>query len=225
MKKVTELNGEDVKRYNYLTIYNKDYVKKTPKPASKFTGEQEFKDPVNEGFRNYLEIDKLHLEKPLEDGDVFLNKVKEDRKKIGKMYFESPLDHLTIKGKKLLEGKSIYQVDYCDIEEDIRKKLRHASTEKYSLPKGWQIPLTTHHCDFRDPMVLSENALVPPFIIKPIGNLGQNEKINDILNVKTGDSEYNQTYGELGGFIVEQQMHGKIDHPKCTCLKHNADKI
>lgn len=31
------------------------------------------------------------------------------------MYFADPLEHITIKGDKLLEGKSIYQVEYCDV--------------------------------------------------------------------------------------------------------------
>lgn len=31
------------------------------------------------------------------------------------MYFGDSLDHITIKGEKLLEGRPIYQVDYCDV--------------------------------------------------------------------------------------------------------------
>ncbi|KAG5868510.1 hypothetical protein JTB14_001728 [Gonioctena quinquepunctata] len=218
------MNEKDMKNYNFLTIYKKDYIKKTPKPSKKFLTIQEFKDPINEGFRNYLEIDKANIEKPFEDGDVYLTEVKGDRKKIGKMYFGTPLDHITIQGNKLTEGKSIYQVDYCDIEEDIRQKLIHGEGGKYHLPEGWIIPETTYDFNYRDPIFFSEHALDPPTIVKPMGNLGPNEKINNILNVKTGDSEYNHTYGKLGGFIVENQMHGKINHPKCSCEKHTIKR-
>lgn len=40
------------------------------------------------------------------------------------------------------------------------------------------------------------------------------ENVNRILQVKTGDSEYNDTIGKLGEFIVVEQMHGTITRPQ-----------
>lgn len=38
------------------------------------------------------------------------------------------------------------------------------------------------------------------------------EKINRILKVKTGCSEYMGVIGKLGEYIVEEELHGKIVH-------------
>ncbi|KAF7287219.1 uncharacterized protein LOC143191880 [Rhynchophorus ferrugineus] len=201
---------------HYLTIYNKDYIKKTiPPQGIKYSTPQEFSDPICEGFKNYLDLDATTPPaSPREKADTYFDRVKNEKPKIGRMYFESALDRVTIDADKLESGNSVYQVDYCDIEADIRRKLLETSKEHYSLPEGWQIPLTTQKYDYRPPQLLSEHAMDPPYVIKRPNNLGQNEKINAILNVKTEDSEYNHTIGSLGAFIVEEQMHGKLNHPK-----------
>ncbi|KAH1022125.1 hypothetical protein HUJ04_011566 [Dendroctonus ponderosae] len=206
---------------HYLTIYNKDYVKRKINRIKKGGTSQEFKDPVCEGFRNFLELDKDDsIQPPNEAGEDYLEKMKQEKPKIAQMFFQNPLDRLTIKGDQILNGKSVYQVDYCDIEADIRRKLMENQKKTFQLPVDWDIPLTSQRCDFRPPLVLSQQAMDKPLVIKHPDNLGENEKINDILQVKTGDSEYNQVIGKLGDFIVNEEMHGKIDHPECGCLQH-----
>lgn len=41
--------------------------------------------------------------------------MKVEKPDVIRMYFQKPLDEVTIKGEQLLNGKSAYQVDYCDI--------------------------------------------------------------------------------------------------------------
>ncbi|KAJ8964026.1 hypothetical protein NQ314_005166 [Rhamnusium bicolor] len=129
------------------------------------------------------------------------------------MYFETPVDHDVLYDNRLYNGKSGYQIDYCDIKADIRRRLLEIEDkEKSRLPEDLVIPLTSQKYDYRNPTDLAENALKRPPMIKAVNNLGQNEQINEILHVTTGDSEYNAKIGKLGDFIVVNQMHGKIDH-------------
>ncbi|KAH1028615.1 hypothetical protein HUJ05_001954 [Dendroctonus ponderosae] len=146
--------------------------------------------------------------------------------------------------QKLVESsRKTYRYHHSSVSEaDIRRKLMENQKETFQLPADWDIPLTSQRCDFRPPLVLSQQAMDKPLVIKHPDNLGENgkpngndpgfetytllvkvadlEKINDILQVKTGDSEYNQVIGKLGDFIVNEEMHGKIDHPECGCLQH-----
>ncbi|KAL1509056.1 hypothetical protein ABEB36_003857 [Hypothenemus hampei] len=205
----------------YLTIYNKDYIPKKIKSQVKYTIEQEFKDPLDESSKTFLEIDKNALIKPpIEMCDNYLEKTKIAKPKIGEMYFKEPVDHIIIKGEQLLNGKSTYQVDYCNIEADIRRKLLESEKKIYRLPDGWEIPLTTQKYDYRPPLVFSEHAMDKPSPIKCPDNLQQNEKMNEILQVKTGNSEYNHVIGKLGEFIVNEKMHGNIVRPDCGCWQH-----
>ncbi|XP_050300380.1 uncharacterized protein LOC126738932 [Anthonomus grandis grandis] len=209
----------------YLTIYNKDFIKRSIKNKIVKTTEQEFKDPICEGFRNFLELEKTSdIKPPQEANEEFLEKVKKEKPKVAQIFFEQPVDKIIVKGQMLLNGKSVYQVDYCDIEAEIKRKLRQSNADKYQLPEHWEIPLTTQKYDFREPLQLSEHAMDKPLIIKHSDNLGQNEKINNILQIKTGNSEYNMVIGKLGDFIVNEQMHGKIVHPDCNCLQHHQMK-
>ncbi|XP_060532024.1 uncharacterized protein LOC132705455 [Cylas formicarius] len=189
----------------YLTTYNKDFVKfkSTGNTSNKYLAKQEFKDPVCEGFKNCLHLN---------DADDFLEKMTSANAKVARLYFDESLDHIIIKGDRLLNGKSLYQVDYCDIEADVKRKLLQTDKEKIALPEGWEIPLTTQKYDYRSPF-WSEPTISRSAGIRHPDNLGQNEKINKILNVKTGDTEYNSTVGQLGAFVVAEQMHGEIVHP------------
>lgn len=205
---------ELLKNFIYSSVYRKDFIKRKFEKSIPYVAKQEFVDPINEGFKNYLELSGKDLGKFEEVGDTYLEKIRSSKKKIGKIYFGDPLDHITIKGDRLLEGKSVYQVEYCDVEADIRKKLLETENKKLNLPEGWIIPVTTQKYDFRDPSLLSKSATKPPSMLKPLENLGQNEKVNKILNVKTGESEYNETIGNLGEFIIVEQMHGPISKPE-----------
>nr|CAH7766791.1 unnamed protein product [Callosobruchus chinensis] len=229
MEKLMKMLGvkieEEVKspNYQFLTTYNQDYIKRPFGKKKYYTTSQEFKDPLSEGFKKYLVIDQKEVESPSEDGDEYLVKVlKDKRKKIGEMYFQDPLDHIIIEGDKIMDGKTVYEVDYCDMEEVIRQNLTKGVKTEKVLPGDWIIPETTQQCDFRRPSLLCKNTMEKPLVVIPEDNLGQNEKVNEILNVKTGDSEYNHTIGKLGEFIVVRQIHGDIVHPKCTCIQHNV---
>ncbi|KAJ8942791.1 hypothetical protein NQ318_013006 [Aromia moschata] len=165
---------EDLKRYRYLTIYKSDYEVKKGKGLFRPSTKQEYKDPIAESFKHYLEIEDPDIEPPIEDGDLYLEKVKSRSPKISKMYLDKPLDHCTIKKSRLYQGKTVYQVDYCDVEEDMRRKILEAENRKVQLPDDWVIPLTTQKYDFRDPLVLSSHAYDPTPQIRPPNNLDPN---------------------------------------------------
>lgn len=61
-------------------------------------------------------------------------------------------------------------------EANIRKKFPEKEQTNFSLPDGWIIPVTTQKYDFREPTLLSKEALKPPLVLKPMENLGQNGK-------------------------------------------------
>lgn len=116
---------------------------------------------------------------------------------------------------------------HCTVA-DIKKK-QEIKARKPVLPIDCDIPLTTQKFSYRDPVSLSKNALERRLMSKQPDNIVQNgnfqlfieqfaillyftEKINTILNVTTGESEYMGVIGSLGEFIVTEQMHGKIIH-------------
>ncbi|KAJ8919377.1 hypothetical protein NQ315_016470, partial [Exocentrus adspersus] len=173
--------------------------------------EQEFKDPMGHAFETYLEIDKKDLISPVEEGDAYVERVKEERKRIGQKYFKEPLDHNVIKWDHILNGKTVYQVEYCDIEGDMLKKMAKMEKRAHRLPDEWVYPLTTQKYDFRDPASLTEYGLDRPTPIKPIDNIVPDEKLDEIMKLRKIDSEYNSVIGKLGEFIVSHEMHGEID--------------
>ncbi|XP_023310468.1 uncharacterized protein LOC111691608 [Anoplophora glabripennis] len=206
------MDSEEKKiRCQYTTTYRKDFIKRKLKEYPNLKVEQEFKDPMGHAFETYLEIDKKELKPPVEDVDVYVERVKDDRKKIGKKYFEQPLDHKVITWDKILNGKSVYQVEYCDVEGDMLRKMAKLEKLAHRLPDGWVFPLTTQKYDFRDPSSLTECGLDRPSPIKPVDNIVPDEKLNEIMKLRKIDSEYNTVIGKLGRFIVENEMHGKID--------------
>ncbi|ENN70724.1 hypothetical protein YQE_12554, partial [Dendroctonus ponderosae] len=211
-EKLTMTSEERQTLSHYLTIYNKDYVKRKINRIKKGGTSQEFKDPVCEGFRNFLELDKDDsIQPPNEAGEDYLEKMKQEKPKIAQMFFQNPLDRLTIKGDQILNGKSVYQVDYCDIEADIRRKLMENQKKTFQLPVDWDIPLTSQRCDFRPPLVLSQQAMDKPLVIKHPDNLGENGKPN-------GNDPGFETYtllvkvADLGLWVFRSIDGGKIKH-------------
>lgn len=119
--------------------------------------------------------------------------------------------------------------------EDIKNR------QKITLPPDWYYPLTTQKNYYRNPTLLKKDALAKEKSIKPSNNIENKgnsnlhcflfclifnfpEHILKILKVKTGQSEYEASFGDLGGMIVQEQLHGKIVYPECTCALHNPQK-
>lgn len=212
---------------HFLTTYKKDYTQKKIEEAKRYFSEQEYKDPISEGFRNYLKLKrgKTQLKPKEEYADDYVEKFKEIYPKLGQVYFQAPLNEPLLERDFQMEDQTVYQVDYCDQEKDKALVEELKRKETVVLPSDWVIPLTTAAQSYRDPRILQENALdvVKP-IRPPIGDWGSSEEVADILQVITGKSEYQGVIGALGDIIIKDQIHGKIEHPKCTCTLHNLKK-
>ncbi|XP_057657861.1 uncharacterized protein LOC130894863 [Diorhabda carinulata] len=205
---------EDITKLLYLTTQKRDYVPKPFSKAEKCHYEQEFKDPIAASFAKFLKIDE-QVQSPFEDGDEYLEKVKKSRsKKIQELHFKEPLDHVTIKEDEMMESKTEYQADYCDIENEVRKQILESKKKKFSLPQDWAIQETTQRRDYRNPVQINRHALDRHAVIIPPDALGNDEKMNEILHVQTGTTTYEDTIGKFGEFIVKNQIHGKITYPK-----------
>ncbi|PSN49406.1 hypothetical protein C0J52_12010 [Blattella germanica] len=81
-----------------------------------------------------------------------------------------------------------------------------------SLPDDYEVPFTTYQTSYRPREVTSKymDYQPPKPAPKPIDNSRPNEKIRAIMKVRTGDSEYEDVVGGLGGMIMREQMHGEI---------------
>ncbi|KAJ8976548.1 hypothetical protein NQ317_011812 [Molorchus minor] len=152
------------------------YIKTFYFSIIKAKSKQEYPDPIAESFKHYLEIEDPDVKLPMEDGDLYLEKVRTERPKIGKMYLSKSLDHNTIKKTKLYQGKTVYQVDYCDVEGDMVRKLKAIEDRKTRLPEDWVIPITTQRYDYRKPSGISSLAYERSPQERPPNNLDPNGK-------------------------------------------------
>ncbi|RZC35537.1 hypothetical protein BDFB_007596 [Asbolus verrucosus] len=193
-----------MKQYLYLTTYNKDYVKRNIKRTLPNSRGQEFTDPIGEGHKEYLLLHKAKITPPSEDGEIYLKKLKQEHRKVGDTYFKKPLEaDVIVRYKVSEEVTSEYHSNYCDIEKEIAL-FKEGRKKEIHLPDDAIIPLTTQRTHFKNPALYDPEILEPPLVIIPATTLKpEDEHIREILNVKTGLTEYMGVIGYLGGVIVE----------------------
>ncbi|KAF2884115.1 hypothetical protein ILUMI_22083 [Ignelater luminosus] len=195
----------------FLTIYTKDYVKKTGMRPDKNGVLQEFKDPLNESYKNYLQLscEEPPAEPPKEDADIYLKKHIEKYPKHGKLHFQTPVNNEVVKNAFVYNGRTVYQVDYCDLQKDLEYKEAERKRNMYRLPDDWDIPLTTQKYSYRNPLVINSRAMerTPPIAIP--NNLDPDDNIREILKVTTGKTEYGGVIDKLGRIIMKNELHGK----------------
>lgn len=112
--------------------------------SKKYKMHSDFSNPVNESFKKYLALFEENANEELEHVDVFCDKVarinwrilcfysfliqllwfysyptnfqvKESKPKIGEMYFGTPVDKYTLDQNFLKNGRSTYEISYCDL--------------------------------------------------------------------------------------------------------------
>lgn len=49
------------------------------------------------------------------------------------------------------------------------------------------------------------------------------EKVREILKVTTGFTEYQDKLGVLAERIIENEMHGHIVRPQCSCTQKDSE--
>jgi hypothetical protein len=202
--------------YVNLTTYKKDYVEKPIKRVAQNHPKQEFADPVAVGHKQYLFLHKGDLVRPNEDGEEYLERYNEEHRGMKKAaLFDRPLDpDLIVRHKVTKELATEYQANYCDVEKDIAA-YKEGRREAFRLPDDAEVPLTTHTATYKHPLMYTPRAMDRPIIVIPPTNIGDNEKINEILGVKTEISEYADHIGSLGELIVKAQMEKHLRQKKC----------
>lgn len=196
--------------YRFLTTYRKHYVKKTFRKSIQHRPTQEYPDPIAAGQKHFLHLQKPNLTPPDEDGELYIDKLKQQHAHLESL-LENPLDaNLIIKQEVINEKSTEYQAKFCDTEKEVA-----LDSEVPELKLDSDIPLTTYKAGFRNPLSYTPRALDPPIrIIQPV-TLGDNKRTNDLLQVKTEISEYTDGYGILGEYILSESAKkykkGKLD--------------
>lgn len=209
------LTREEIAHDLFSTVTHKDFSGKPTKRRKPIIPFQ-YKNVIAEGFELSLKIEPTEeLEEPIEDADKYLLKLREKYKKTGERYFKKPLDHSTVKDDEILKGNTTYKIDYCNILEKLKRNLLEQGKEKKDLPPGWKIPETTIQHDYRDPTVYDKTCFLNrTSVIIPPTSLGGDEVTNKILNVKTGITQYEDTYNTLGDIIIRNKLFGNMIRPK-----------
>ncbi|RZB39492.1 hypothetical protein BDFB_002096, partial [Asbolus verrucosus] len=69
--------------------------------------------------------------------------------------------------------------------------------------------MTTYTAHYKEPSIRN-----PPLLIIPPSDFGvTDQKLKNILNVTIGTTNYHDGIGRLGGIIVRENIHGKINKP------------
>ncbi|KAB0800108.1 hypothetical protein PPYR_08019 [Photinus pyralis] len=195
----------------FLTTYRRDFYPKRVK-TDVVKGTQEFSDPLGESFKNYLQLssDPTSPEPPVVDADTYLHLHEENHPKLARMHFKEPINNEVMTKTFIYNGRTVYQIDYCDLEKDNAYKEELRKKNMFRLPDDWDIPLTSQRYAHRDPVVINPQAMEPPKRIKVANNLEPQPHIRKILNVTTGKSEYMGMIGDLGELIMNEELHGKV---------------
>ncbi|KAK5643975.1 hypothetical protein RI129_007820 [Pyrocoelia pectoralis] len=195
----------------FLTTYRKDfYAKSVKKERPKVLSQ--FDDPLGESYKNYLQLscDPTIPEPPATDADTYLKTHKANHPKTAGMHFKEPINNKVMTKTFIYNGRTLYQIDYCDLEKDNEYKEEMRKKNMFRLPDDWDIPLTSQKYAHRDPTVINPKAMEPPIKTRTPNNLDPQPHIRKILNVTTGKSEYMGAIGDLGELIMNEELHGKV---------------
>ncbi|KAF5277856.1 hypothetical protein FQA39_LY06008 [Lamprigera yunnana] len=183
----------------FLTTYKTDYHQKhaqRPDPVGMFN---EFKDPLSEGYKEYLQLSSNvdPPKYPRENADIYMDKVKETKPKVGTMHFSTPINNDVMSKQFIYNGRSVYQCDYCNLEKDNEYKEEIRKKNLFRLPLDWNLPLNTSKYVHRNPTDINPNAMKHERIKKIPNNLDPQHHIRDILKVTTGKTEYERKICEV----------------------------
>jgi len=193
----------------FTTIYKKDFKAATAKRPPPFIITPEYHDILSGPHE-----DVLFVKKPDGGSETFsefrcrLAKKKENTE--SKMVIPNKID-LSVYEKELEKvGKTVYQVEHCRPEDGF-VSARTLNRQRVTLPEGWgPTPRTTYGVSFRDIRHIATWDVTPKAIVPPKASLDPNEKEREILQVKTGESEYAGIIGQLGEEIIAGHYLGKV---------------
>ncbi|KAL3266885.1 hypothetical protein HHI36_011035 [Cryptolaemus montrouzieri] len=176
-------------------------------PIMKYRSKQEFKDPVAVSFKQYLTTGE-GKEGDTENCAHYVEKIEKSNKKIHEKYFKEKLQADLVEKEKSDEKKTTYDHHFCSFDGH-EKYMFKMKDERVALPEGWVEGTTTQKWFYRNPVVLFPNIYkTRPTLIKPPCELDEAYR-HSIMRKNV--SELAGTIGELGTFILDNEMHGKID--------------
>ncbi|XP_044747944.1 uncharacterized protein LOC123309110 [Coccinella septempunctata] len=192
---------------NFETEYRGSYVRKTIAPLIKYKIKQEFQDPITEGFKHYLSTDVGNEEEKIENCNDFTKRYGENNPKIAERYFKEPLNTAVVDNTEAFEKKTAYHQHFCSFD-GYEKFLPTKEKPRVPLPEGWVEGTTTHKWSYRNPVILFPNIYkTRPSLFRPLCEM--DEAYKHSLKSKNV-SELAGTIGELGTFILENEMHGSM---------------
>ncbi|EEB11076.1 hypothetical protein Phum_PHUM087080 [Pediculus humanus corporis] len=246
-------------KFSNVTIYRKDYTNKNVSRPERVKPSQEYKDPIagpyEEHVLPYCKYNRLPETKILETG---YPEPKEYSKKVLELcpsleiYLKkecggNPVDFDMIDKIYDDENRTVYMISYCKLK-DFDSHVKRERT-KGTLPENWVIPLTTHKCSYRDPLVFATDNIYKMKISHPKDNLSPNCKFHiikiikpiaiinrhlfflfsfskvkerEILETKTGETIYMSDIGNTGQEIIDGKLHGDI---KMKTRKYDQDDL
>lgn len=99
---------------------------------------------------------------------------------MGTRYFKTHINKPLIERNFAFDGRTVYQVDYCDLAKDLDYAEILRNRNKVTLPEDWDIPLTTQRRSYRDPTVLNKSALARSAYVKYENNLDPDGKLKKL---------------------------------------------
>ncbi|XP_044017530.1 uncharacterized protein LOC122858613 [Aphidius gifuensis] len=191
---------------DFITVYKKHYYPKKYSRVLKFTPPFNYEppsNPINGPFKQHLNYSKKIKNKLIDDDNKsediieYLQKIKKEKPHL-KICL--PNENIIRKEQKK-NWKTVYKIDYSNPFDD------EEELEKIILPDDWIIPQTVQQRSFRDPkLLMPKNHSAMMGMIKPVDNLTPNYKQRNILNIKTGESEYTSTIATTGEKIIKEKI-------------------
>ncbi|XP_045479544.1 uncharacterized protein LOC123684359 [Harmonia axyridis] len=191
----------------FETTYRGSYIRQKLPPLIKYKSHQEFKDPIAESYKHYLSTDAGNEEDKIENCHSFVKKYSEKRPRIAEKYFKVPMNTTVVDEKEAFEKKTAYHQHFCSFD-GYEKFLPPKEKPRVPLPEGWVEGTTTQKWSYRNPVILFPNIYrTRPTLFKPLCEM--DEAYKHSLK-RQNISELEGVIGDLGRFVLENEMHGPI---------------
>ncbi|XP_077283376.1 uncharacterized protein LOC143909325 [Arctopsyche grandis] len=148
---------------------------------------------------------------PLKDA---IKKIKQNYPLIAKKYFKNDINVDAIKHILDNNKKSVSQADYSLKGMDC--KINQMKKYDFKFDDNHVIPETSQQYSYRPPQSVAMKGIERVKPIRPITDDSLQKKLNEILEVKCGDSVYMMGHSLLGTAILESKPFGEpYKSPMC----------
>ncbi|KAJ8678706.1 hypothetical protein QAD02_014493 [Eretmocerus hayati] len=201
--------GEDDVR-DFATVYRKEYglkrIKKILRTKTFAPEEKVDYNVISEAYKNRIrtqsENENLPYSKRSESAEEYMRKIAEEYPRLHGFLSRAPPDEAVIEREMQKLIKSVYQEEYCTGKDEEQE------VDRIILPENYPISETIQSKSYRDPKLLGANNSLKQRVKKPDDNLGFNKKEREILQTKTGKSEYQDHFDKVGELIMKEEFYG-----------------